>query len=108
MVTEPPAVATPLTTPAELTVATVVLLLLHMPPVVRSVKIILERGHTLEVPVIVNTTGIGLTVTVAVPVMVLVQLPPSEATTVYTPGEVTEPKLNGEPTPPMAVTGVPP
>ena len=43
----------PVTTPVLLTVASNVLLLLQMPPVVRSVKLVEEPTQTLVMPVIV-------------------------------------------------------
>ena len=54
--------AIPLTTPVpEPTVASDVLLLLHVPPVVASLKVVVEPIHTLATPVI--DAGFGLTVT---------------------------------------------
>jgi len=54
---------TPDTIPVELIVATEVLLLLHMPPVAVSARVVVELTHTVVVPVIAGTTGNGLTVT---------------------------------------------
>jgi len=53
----------PVTMPAVPIVATVVLPLLHTPPVVRSLNVVVAPGHTLSVPVMIN--GKGFTVTVA-------------------------------------------
>lgn len=56
----------PLTTPVDApTSATVVLLLIHMPPVAPSVNVIVEPLHTLDAPEIVPADGAGITVTVA-------------------------------------------
>ena len=55
---------TPETTPAELTEAVSVLLLLHEPPVVPSLKEVVKPTHTLVVPPI--AAGNGLTINVAV------------------------------------------
>ncbi len=57
-------VVTPPTTPDELTVATAVALLLHVPPVVVSRSVVVAPWHTLAVPVI--KAGSGLTVTMLV------------------------------------------
>jgi hypothetical protein len=58
-------VVTPLTMPDdEPTVATVVLLLIQVPPAVASVTVIVEPAHTLVGPLI--AAGAGLTVTTAV------------------------------------------
>ena len=63
--------ATPLTTPLLFTVAKDVLLLLQVPPVVVSPKDVTAPVHTLAVPVMVlGAVGSGLTVTVAVTVVV--------------------------------------
>lgn len=51
---------TPVTTPAELMVATPVLLLLHEPPAVASAKVTVAPVHTLVVPVM--AAGVVLTV----------------------------------------------
>ena len=56
--------ATPVTTPVVLIVATEVLLLLHVPPAVASVKLVVNPIHTDAVPVMV--AGKGLTVAVVV------------------------------------------
>src|ERR1017187_1564780 len=61
---------TPVTTPAPLTPAIAALVLLHVPPVVVSVKVIDEPGHTLPEPVIVPALGRGLIVTIFVVVLV--------------------------------------
>jgi hypothetical protein len=56
----------PVTTPAPVpTVATPVLLLLHVPPLVGLLKVAVSRGHILAVPVI----GAGTAITVAVTVV---------------------------------------
>ena len=57
--------ATPVTIPAELTVAIELLLLLHTPPVVASFNVVVADGQTVVVPVIVPAPGNGLTVTAA-------------------------------------------
>src|SRR6478735_8337928 len=57
---------TPLTTPLLSIVATDSLLLLHTPPAVASVSVVVNPAHTLVVPLIAATTGIALTVTVVV------------------------------------------
>ena len=53
----------PITIPEAFTVATTVLVLLHTPPLVASVKVVDELAHTLTVPMIVPADGKGLTVT---------------------------------------------
>ena len=58
-------VTTPDTVP-PLTVAMPVLPLLHTPPVVASVNVVVAPWHTLAVPPIDGTAGNGLTVTIAV------------------------------------------
>jgi hypothetical protein len=64
---------TPVTTPVPLTtVATPVLALAHVPPVVPSVKVMVEPTHTGEDPRIVD--GVVLTVTI----VVVIQPVPSE------------------------------
>ncbi len=64
---------TPVTTPAELTVAFEVLLLLQLPPDMLLVSVIVEPTHTLELPTIDATVGAALTVMVLV---TLVEQPP--------------------------------
>ena len=54
----------PVTTPVELTVAMLILLLLHAPPVVTSVNAVDKPTHTVAVPVIAE--GSGATVSVVV------------------------------------------
>ena len=54
---------TPVTTPVVLTVATAVLLDDQVPPVVELANVVVPPAHTLDVPVIDATTGVGLTVT---------------------------------------------
>ena len=85
--------ATPVTTPAEVTVATDGLLLTHVPPVVGD-KVVVDPIHIELLPVML-TVGNGLTVTA---VVVLLQLVVDEvkvnvadpaATPVTTPAEVT-------------------
>ncbi len=58
--------AIPVTTPVALTVATPVLTLLHTPPIVPSVRLVVVVGHSVNVPVIVPALGVALTVTTAV------------------------------------------
>jgi hypothetical protein len=54
--------AMPVTIPVEgPTVAIALLLLVHVPPVVSSCRVIVELTHTVEGPLIV--AGVGLTVT---------------------------------------------
>ena len=54
---------TPATTPVLLTVATDVLLLVHVPPVAPSVRVVEEPAQTVLLPLIVPESGNGLTVT---------------------------------------------
>ena len=61
--TEVPAV-TPVTTPPAVMVATAGVALLHVPPAVALLSVVVEPTHTLVTPVI--TAGSGLTVTVVV------------------------------------------
>ena len=63
----PPAVI-PVTIPDVPTVATDVLLLLHIPALTTSLSVILPPGHTDDDPAIVPGFGNGFTVTVAVTV----------------------------------------
>jgi hypothetical protein len=60
--------ATPVTTPALVTVATAVLLLTHVPPVAGE-SVVVEPIHTAEAPVML-TVGIGFTLTVILEVPV--------------------------------------
>ena len=55
--------ATPPTIPPLLTVAAAVLLLLHAPPVVPSVRVVVDPAHTMAVPPMLPTTGIALIIT---------------------------------------------
>ena len=57
---------TPVTAPVLLTVATPVLTLLQVPPLVASVKFITSVGQTMSPPVIVPADGVVITVTIAV------------------------------------------
>ena len=57
---------TPLTIPVEPTVATDVVPLVQVPPVVVLLSVVVEPAHTLIVPVIADTVGNGLTVIVAI------------------------------------------
>jgi hypothetical protein len=57
---------TPVTTPPDDTVATPVLLLLHVPPVVASLNVVVEPIHSVAVPVIADTGAVILTMVVAV------------------------------------------
>ena len=68
MVAVPP--ETPVTSPVVLTVATAVALLLHVPPPVVLVSVILLPAHTDEGPEIALTEGLTLTVTERVAVAV--------------------------------------
>ena len=61
---------TPVTIPDMPIVATAVLLLLHTPPVVVLLNVIVAVAQTIAVPVIVPATGNGLTVTFTVVVAV--------------------------------------
>ena len=61
MVTLP--LTTPVTTPAVFTVAKAVLLLLQVPPVIESNKLIVLPTQTAFEPVIALTVGNGFTVT---------------------------------------------
>jgi hypothetical protein len=58
--------ATPLTTPVLPTVAMPVALLLHVPPVVALLSVVVLPAVTVAVPVIVPADGKGFTVTVVV------------------------------------------
>jgi len=62
--------ATLLTTPVLLTVAMVLLAVLHTPPVVVSTKVMLLPKHTRVLPVIADTVGNAFTVKVVVAVLV--------------------------------------
>jgi len=55
--------------PVEPTVATEPSLLLHAPPLVVSLSVVVDPAHTLMVPVIADTVGNGLTVTTEVTVV---------------------------------------
>ena len=57
---------TPITDPVLPTVAIVVAVLLHAPPVAASDKPVVEPTHTVAVPVMVPADGNGLTVTTSV------------------------------------------
>ena len=58
--------ATPFTRPLLFTVATAVLVLLHMPPVAPSLNNVVEPPHTVAVPLIVPAADVPLTVTTCV------------------------------------------
>jgi hypothetical protein len=53
---------TPVTTPPLVTVATAVLLLVQLPPVVASARVVVEPVHTVDAPVMVATPGVAFTV----------------------------------------------
>ena len=55
---------TPVITPELLTVATLVVLLVQVPPVVAVVNVVVLPTQTFEVPVICSIVGVGYTVTV--------------------------------------------
>jgi len=55
--------------PVEPTVAAEPSLLLHTPPLVASLNVVVEPAHTLIAPVIACTMGNGLTVTAVVTVV---------------------------------------
>jgi hypothetical protein len=57
-----PPLPTPVTAPELFTVAAVVLLLLHVPGPVASLRLVIDPEHTLNVPVIVAGTGFTVTV----------------------------------------------
>ena len=57
---------TPVTLPDASTVATVVTVLLHAPPVAASLNPVVAPAQTVAVPVIVPADGNGLTLTIAV------------------------------------------
>ena len=59
----------PVTIPVLLIVATEPLLMLHTPPAVVSVKVVVALTQTKEVPVIPDTTGSPFTVTTALTVV---------------------------------------
>ena len=56
----------PVTRPDVFTVATLVAVLLHVPPVTTSVKFIVAEGQTVDRPVIAPAFGAGSTVMIAV------------------------------------------
>ena len=66
---------TPVTTPLLLTVATAVLLLLHTPPTVALLKVVVDPTHALAVPVIGLTVGYAYTVNTCVTVVLQPLLP---------------------------------
>jgi hypothetical protein len=55
---------TPVTVPPEVTVATDVLLLVHAPPVVASVSVVVPPVHNPSVPVIADVAGLTVKTTV--------------------------------------------
>ena len=59
--------ATPFTTPVVPMVATPVLLLLHTPPAVVLLKVVVDPWHTDATPVIAAGNGFTVTVTVVLP-----------------------------------------
>jgi hypothetical protein len=60
-------VANPVTTPVvEPTVPTVTFVLLHVPPVVAFVSVMVEPKHTVDGPAIVSGNGLTVNVNVAV------------------------------------------
>jgi hypothetical protein len=75
---------TPVTTPAASTVATLVLLLLHTPPVLAVANVVVAPAQILLVPVIGATT-VGNTVIVKVPVPTLLLSSVALTVTVVTP-----------------------
>ena len=92
-------VATPVTIPlVEPMVATDGLLLVHVPPVVGSVRVVVAPTHTNGVPPIVP--GAVLTVTTAV----AVQMPPVVYVIVAVPAEI--PVTVPEPEPMVAMAGL--
>jgi hypothetical protein len=101
-------VVTPHTVPVVITtVATDILLLVHVPPLKPDTDSGRETSiHTAVAPLI---TGSALTVMVALPVIVLVQpVVTFFAITVYTPPVVSGPKLSGPPVPGRLSTAAPP
>lgn len=58
--------ATPVTTPAVLTVAMVVLALVQVPPVTASARVPVDPTHTTDAPVMVPASGSGFTVTACI------------------------------------------
>jgi hypothetical protein len=80
------------------TVATVVLLLVHVPPDIVEVKVVVRPEQMLGPPVI---TGGELTVIVALPVIVVAQPvgPVIVPTTVYVPPAAINPKSTAAPMP---------
>ena len=97
MVAEP--VEMPVTIPVLPTPATVLALLVQFPPATESDNAIELPIHTL--PGLVMEEGSGLTVTVALPVMLFVQpvVVVLVAVTLYVPAAVIEPKLIELPVP---------
>ncbi len=59
---------TPVTMPVAITLAIVVLLLLQLPPVALSLKVIAAPAHKLIVPVAAGSAGAGFTVSIFVTV----------------------------------------
>ena len=72
------------TTPEPFTVATAVLLLLHVPPKVAEAKVLVAPIQSVVVPVIGATDG-GVTVTVKLPVLLLLLASVAVTFTVVTP-----------------------
>ena len=56
--------AIPVTVPVVLTLALAALLLLQVPPLMASVRLVVPLTHTVGVPVMVPALGAGLTVMV--------------------------------------------
>jgi hypothetical protein len=99
----------PVTIPVPLPiVATEVLSLVHVPPLVVSLKVIVNPSHTFEGPVI--DAGNGFTTTTALSAILLKQpLVALVADTVYVPATLCNPKLRAIPVPAIREpTGVPP
>ena len=61
---------TPVTTPVLLTVAIAELLLVHVPPLVALVRVVVEPTQVELIPAIAATTGAEVTVTVVVTAVV--------------------------------------
>ena len=102
-------VATPVTIPlADPIVATPGVLLDQRPPPVASVSVIVAPTHNADGPTI--GAGNGLTVIVALPVIILVQpVIELEATTIYMPAAACRPKSSAPPVPGIGKpTDVPP
>jgi len=101
--------ATPVTIPVPLMIATLVLPLLHTPPVVSLLNVVVAVAHSTVVPVIVPALGIAFTVIIC-EVAVVLQLLVTEYEIVAVPAviPVTNPVLSTEATEILSLVHVPP